>query len=79
MTEFIGRSGADAVFKALDRICIVVRRYGPKLNIAIDLAETASLITASEAITARAFVATASATCNIFRVVADNSGFYPPA
>ena len=75
MTAFVGRSGADAVYKALHRICQVLQAYGPKLNVAIDLTETAGLITSSQAITARSFVGTAGAVCDIFLIISKNSGF----
>jgi len=75
MTTFVGRSGADAVFKALHRICIVLTHYSVKLDVAIGLAESASLITSTQATVARTFLATSSAVCDIFKIVADNSGF----
>jgi hypothetical protein len=75
MAEFVGRSGADAVFKALKRICIVIVGYGPKLQVAIDLAHAASLITTEQRATAIAFVASAQGVCDIFNAVASNSGF----
>lgn len=75
MTAFVGRSGADAVFKALKRICIVITAYGPKLNVAIDLAAAADLISAGEATTAKAFISSAATVCDIFNTVARNSGF----
>jgi len=75
MANFNGRSGADAIFKALHRICIVVQRFGPKLNLAIDLTAEAALITSEQATAAKAFITSSGAVCDIFNVVARNSGF----
>lgn len=75
MTEFVGRSGADAVFKALHKICLVVTSYGPKLDTAIGLTQTAGLITSDQASAARLFLTSANAACDIFKIIAGNSGF----
>jgi len=79
MAVFQGRSGADAIAKALTLICGTLKRYSNKLDVAITLTEEAGLINTSQAVTARQFVGTASLVCDIFKIVADNSGFYPPA
>lgn len=75
MSAFVGRSGADAVFKALHKICKVLQAYSFKLDIAIGLAETAGLITSGEATAARAFITGSGALCDIFLKVSKNSGF----
>lgn len=75
MAEFIGRSGADAVAKALHKICHVLTAYSNKLNVAIDLATAAEIITIGEATVAKTFLGTANTVCDIFEKVAGNSGF----
>jgi hypothetical protein len=68
------RTGADAIFIALSRICIVINRYSAKLQLAIDAALAAGLITDTQRATANAFILSARAVCDIFRIVARNSG-----
>lgn len=75
MPIFQGRSGADAIFKALHRVCIVLTHYSLKLNAAIDLVEAAGLITGEQQTAAKAFVTASGALCDIFKIIADNSGF----
>jgi hypothetical protein len=70
-----GRTGADAIFIALDKICRVVTRYQNKLSNVIDLAVTEGAITAGQAVTAHAFVASVSGACAIFELIAQISGF----
>lgn len=70
-----GKTGADAVFKALKRICIVLSHYRAKLDIVINAAEAAAVITSAQATTAHDFLASASTVCAIFEAVADYSGF----
>jgi len=70
-----GKTGADAVFKAFTRICIVIAKYRAKLDLVIDAAATAGVITSTQATTAHDFVASAATTCAIFRLIADYSGF----
>lgn len=72
-----GKTGADAVSKALKHICRVLVAYRNKLESVIDQAEAATVITAAQADTARAFVATADAACQVFILIADFSGFQP--
>jgi hypothetical protein len=75
VTEFVGRSGADAVYKFLHSICKTLVRYSSKLDTAITLAQSADLITSDQATQARAFIAGADALCDIFLAVSKNSGF----
>ena len=75
MAEYVGKSGVDAVFKALQRICIVIAKYEAKMLAAIAVAETAGVITSAQATVATGFVAAARSTCDVFRAVAGNSGF----
>ena len=70
-----GRTGADAIFKALQRICIVITRYRVKLDAVIDAAVTAGAITSAQATTAHDFVATAGSVCLVFNLIANYSGF----
>lgn len=70
-----GKTGADAIFKALKRICLVISHYRSKLDAVIEAAKTAGAITSGQATTAHDFVAAASATCSIFEAIADYSGF----
>lgn len=70
-----GKTGADAVFLALKHICKVITRYRLKLDAVIDQAESAGVITSGQATDAHAFVAAANATCAVFELIADYSGF----
>lgn len=70
-----GKTGADAIFKALSRICIVIAKYRTKLDAVIDAAAAAGTITGSQATAAHDFVATAAVTCGIFNKIAGYSGF----
>lgn len=75
MASFVGRSGADATFKALHHICIVIQRYGSKLVTAVDLTLAAGLITSDQATAAKTFIVGSRALCDIFDIIAKNSGF----
>lgn len=70
-----GRTGADAVFKALHRICIVLTKYRTKLDTVIDAAKDNNVITTQQATDAHAFISTADTVCSIFELVAGYSGF----
>lgn len=70
-----GKTGADAIFKALKRICIVLSHYQFKLIAVVDAAETASAITADQATKIRNFISVATVTCDAFQALADYSGF----
>lgn len=72
---FFGKSGADAVFKALHHICKVIARYEVKLGEAIDAALADGVIDAGQAATAHTFVSAANGFCTIFELVASVSGF----
>jgi hypothetical protein len=69
-----GKTGADAVFQALAKICRVITAYRAKLDAVITAAEGAGVITADQAATAHDFVATASSVCAVFQLVAGYSG-----
>ncbi len=70
-----GKTGADAVFFALKRICIVLSHYRAKLDNVIDAAETAGAISSAQATTAHDFLATANTVCAVFEAIAAYSGF----
>lgn len=70
-----GKTGADAVFKALKRICLVIAHYGPKLQAVITSAEGADVITTDQATAARALVSSAQGACDAFALIAKYSGF----
>jgi len=72
-----GKTGADAIAKALKHICRVINAYSAKLNRVIDDAEAFGTITAEQAAAAKAFVASADAACQVFILIAGYSGFQP--
>lgn len=70
-----GKTGADAIFGLLKRICHVITKYSAKLNAVVDAAEAASAISSADATTIKAFIAVAVATCDAFGRLAAYSGF----
>ncbi len=70
-----GKTGADAIAKAMKRICLVISHYRAKLDAVIDAAAAATVISSAQATTAHDFVSTASTVCAIFELIADYSGF----
>lgn len=70
-----GKTGADAIFKALKRICIVLTKYQAKLQAVVIAAETAGAISAADATTINAFITVAGATCSAFDRLSQYSGF----
>jgi hypothetical protein len=72
-----GKTGADAVFVFVKRICNTLTRYRTKLEAFIDVAETASIITADQATLARTFVSTADAACTVFQLLAQYNSVNP--
>lgn len=71
---YVGKNGSDAIFKAFSHICRVITRFHAKLDAAIDKAQSDGVITSDQATAAHLFVDTAVVTCDIFRLVAGNSG-----
>lgn len=69
-----GKTGADAVFTALHHICKVLNAYRIKLDNVIDAAETAGVITSTQATQAHDFLATVNVVCGIFELIAGYSG-----
>lgn len=72
-----GKTGADAIARSLTHICRVITAYSNKLSAVINQAEGAGVITADQADVARAFVTSADAACQVFKLIAKYSGFHP--
>lgn len=70
-----GRTGADAVFKAISRICLVITRYRSKFDAVITSAESAGAITSAQATAIRDFVASLNVLCVALEALANYSGF----
>lgn len=70
-----GKTGADAVFKALKRICVVLSHYQAKLLAVTAAARAAGAITADQETKINNFVAVAVVTCDAFHALAEYSGF----
>lgn len=70
-----GKTGADAIFKALKRICIVLSKYQHKLTEVVAAARTAGAITTDQQTKINNFIAVAVVTCDAFQSLADYSGF----
>jgi hypothetical protein len=70
-----GKSGADAIFKALKRICIVLARYQVKLAQVTAAALAAGAITADQKSKIDTFVSIAVLTCDAFHALSDYAGF----
>jgi len=71
-----GKTGADAIFRALSHICRVITAYRDKLDAVIDAAEAATVISSAQATALHDFVAAADGLCAAFRLVAGYSGIY---
>lgn len=70
-----GKTGADAVFKALHHICRVLNAYRDKLDAVIDAAVGAGVITSDQGEVAKDFLGGVNIVCGIFEKVAGYSGF----
>jgi len=70
-----GKTGADAIAKAVFRIALVSVRYQPKLAAVITQAESAGAITSAEGAAILAFLATIPATKVALEKLAQYSGF----
>lgn len=68
------KNGGIAVFHALQIVCRVVKRYGPKLQAYIDHLLATNAITVAQHDAATAFLATVNATCAIFAIIAAQPG-----
>lgn len=69
-----GKTGADAIFKALKHICKVLNSYGAKLDAVISAAVTAEVLTADQAAVARNFISVAQVACSVFDTLSNYSG-----
>ena len=70
-----GRTGADAIFRALHAICGTLKRYRPKLETLIDSLVSTGVLTAAQGATVNDFIATSSTLCDLFGLIASHSGF----
>ena len=70
-----GKTGADAVFKAIQRICLVITRYRSKFDAVIISAQGAGAITSAQATTIRDFIAGLNALCVALEALSKYSGF----
>lgn len=70
-----GKTGADAIFGYLHKICAVLLKYQAKLVAVVAAAEAAGAITSEQATQINAFITVASATCSAFEALAQYSGF----
>lgn len=70
-----GKTGADAIFKAIRRVCLVLTHYRSRMEAVITAAETAGSITSIQATTIRDFIGTASTLCVALEALAGYSGF----
>lgn len=72
-----GKTGADAVYKAVAKICGTIKRYRTKLDAFIEVCRLAGVITDAEALVAHAFVSDANAVCSIFERIAQHNSLTP--
>ena len=70
-----GKTGADAIFRAMHKICQMITKYGPKLSAVLVAAEGAGVITAAQLSAAQTFITGAQALCDVFNLVSQYSGF----
>lgn len=70
-----GKTGADAIFGYLHKICAVLQKYEVKLLAVVAAAEAAGAISSDDAAKISAFITVASATCDAFSKLAAYSGF----
>lgn len=68
-----GKTGADAVFAFLHKICGTLKRYDSKLRALIATAKAANLISAADADAANTFLDTSDLLCRIFEKLAGYS------
>jgi hypothetical protein len=70
-----GKTGADAIAKAVEHICRLVTKYHDKLAGVIDGAHAAGVIDATQQALAHAFIDGAQAACTVWKLIAGFSGF----
>lgn len=71
-----GKTGADATFREMKRITIILSKYHGKFVAAIALAQAAGVITAGEAATLTTLVNTAAAMSDALEKLAAYSGLW---
>lgn len=72
---FIGKNGSDAIAIAFEHMCRVVLKYNAKCRQAIATAVSDSVITSEQADTLYSFLDSLTLLCDVWRLVAGNSGF----
>lgn len=70
-----GKTGADAIFKAIKRICIVLTHYRVKFVAVTSAAQTAGVITEEQAVLINDFIGTSALLCAALEALAGYSGF----
>lgn len=70
-----GKTGADAIWKALHRIAIVLSHYAPKFLAVVAVMQSSGSITSAEAALITEFVNSLTAVAAALKKVADYSGF----
>lgn len=70
-----GKTGADAVFKAIKAVVLTLSHYTPKFLAVVAVMESGGNITATDAATIRAFVTSLNDLLSALQKVADYSGF----
>jgi hypothetical protein len=72
-----GKTGADAVSKAVFHICRLITKFGSKLNAVIAAAETAGAITSAQAALASSLLSSAQAACTVWEAIAVFNSIQP--
>ncbi len=72
---YTGKTGSDAILRALQRICKNIVKYNVKLDAVITAAQGAGAITSVQAATCRELKAAALTYCAAFELLAEYSGF----
>jgi len=75
MAVITGKTGADAIFKAIKRICIVLSHFSSKLSAVVDQAVVDGAITSAQATVAKQLITLATDFCIVYELLADYSGF----
>lgn len=70
-----GKTGADAIFRAVQRVCIVITHYRAKFDAVVTSAEGAGAITSAQATTIRDFISSLNLLCAALDALAKYSGF----
>lgn len=70
-----GKTGADAIWKALKRIVIVLSHYAPKLLATVAIMQAGGQLTSAEAAEITAFINDTASLLAAITKVADYSGF----